>query len=532
MDLNLVAQDLFDELKSRYSGLTLGDDQAQVTTDPQSARFFKFSWNDNAISISIDEDNLRLIYNKNLTDSVEPEQEQEWYEFARTMKEFAVSHNIGFKPQDVEKLDLEQGDFEFLSQVNTVQENTMHGTSKTSYNKLDKTKMIIRHSKAVDESIPGARSRNIDCIFIENAQGERFRFPFNYLKGARAMMMHVAQGGNPYDSVGESIVEKVEEIRDLRNFNSYTMRKGLLDETTAPYVEAAKDRIKENIKTLERLSSHTHYQSTLENLNSTHTELSEDDIEAMKKKFTKETFDDSIVSAFKLLPIAELKGDDDTTTIDRRDIMKQASSAARYKSYVDQFVNSPDSKLILKKDDAYDEFQNNLRSQQKDTNAKLGTIMRDIAGRFLSANPEDDAVSNFASDMEQQLSMSGELFAQPNPEMKALKGTAIKLANKYLSDMKRIKSDDAYKDEVRKSPEDIKAYKDIKGQEIGKGKLAKAYKRKYKDESEQFEAWARAQTEAIEIMLESETIEASTYQDAFNPKQSTDVDSIKRLAGV
>ena len=233
MDLNLVAQDLFDELKSRYSHLILGDDQAQTTTDPQTARFFKFEWNDHPVSIAIDDDNIRLVYNKNITDS--EELEQDWYDFARAMKEFAVSHNIGFKPQDVEKLDLEQGDFEFLSQVNTVQENTMHGTSKTSYNKLDKTKMIIRHSKAVDESIPGARSRNIDCIFIENAQGERFRFPFNYLKGARAMMMHVAQGGNPYDSVGESIVEKVEEIRDLRNFNSYTMRKGLLDETTAPY---------------------------------------------------------------------------------------------------------------------------------------------------------------------------------------------------------------------------------------------------------------------------------------------------------
>ncbi len=40
MDLNLVAQDLFDELKSRYSHLTLGDDQAMTTTDPQLARFF------------------------------------------------------------------------------------------------------------------------------------------------------------------------------------------------------------------------------------------------------------------------------------------------------------------------------------------------------------------------------------------------------------------------------------------------------------------------------------------------------------
>ena len=35
------------------------------------------------------------------------------------------------------------------------------------------------------------------------------------------------------------------EIKNLRNFNSYTVRSGLLDETTQPFVEAAKDKIKE-----------------------------------------------------------------------------------------------------------------------------------------------------------------------------------------------------------------------------------------------------------------------------------------------
>ena len=40
MDLSAVAQDLFDEVKSRYTNLTLGDADAQVTTDPQLARFF------------------------------------------------------------------------------------------------------------------------------------------------------------------------------------------------------------------------------------------------------------------------------------------------------------------------------------------------------------------------------------------------------------------------------------------------------------------------------------------------------------
>ena len=72
MDLNLVAQDLFDKLKSRYSHLTLGDDQAMTTTDPQLARFFKFDWNNNAVSVAIDEDNLRLVYNKDLADSLAP----------------------------------------------------------------------------------------------------------------------------------------------------------------------------------------------------------------------------------------------------------------------------------------------------------------------------------------------------------------------------------------------------------------------------------------------------------------------------
>ena len=254
MDLQAVANDLFDEIKSRYSKITLGDENASVTTNPSEARFFKFNWNQNPVSIAIDEDNLRLIYNRNLTDSVDSEQEQEWYEFAKTMKEFAVSHNLGFKPQDMEKLDLDQGDFEFLSQVNTVQESNMHGTSKTSYNKLDRTRMVIRHSKHVDEQVPGARSRNINAIFIENSQGERFRFPYNYLQGARAMQMHVAKGGNPYDQIGEAIVSKVEDIAKLRNFTKYALKQGMVDETTQPYLTTANSRIQETKKLLKQLS--------------------------------------------------------------------------------------------------------------------------------------------------------------------------------------------------------------------------------------------------------------------------------------
>ena len=86
MDLNLVAQDLFDELKSRYSHLTIGDAEAMTTTDPQLGRFFKFDWNNNPVSVSIDEENLRLVYNKDLASELDEEGQQSWYDFARTMR--------------------------------------------------------------------------------------------------------------------------------------------------------------------------------------------------------------------------------------------------------------------------------------------------------------------------------------------------------------------------------------------------------------------------------------------------------------
>ena len=71
MDLTLIANDLFDEIKSRYANITLGDENASTTVNPDEARFFKFNWNENPVSIAIDEENLRLIYNKNITDSVD-----------------------------------------------------------------------------------------------------------------------------------------------------------------------------------------------------------------------------------------------------------------------------------------------------------------------------------------------------------------------------------------------------------------------------------------------------------------------------
>jgi hypothetical protein len=85
---------------------------------------------------------------------------------------------------------------------------------KISYHPLGSTKIRVAHSKSVTEEKPGARSRNIKALFIEK-DGERFRFPYNHLLGARVMGLHVESGGKPWDDVGAKILEISRRRKDM-----------------------------------------------------------------------------------------------------------------------------------------------------------------------------------------------------------------------------------------------------------------------------------------------------------------------------
>ena len=68
-----------------------------------------------------------------------------------------------------------------------------------------------------DEKVSG-RIRHIGSIYIESSEGERFKYPYKHLNGARAMARHVAEGGNAYDDFGKHIVSLSEEMAKLRKF--------------------------------------------------------------------------------------------------------------------------------------------------------------------------------------------------------------------------------------------------------------------------------------------------------------------------
>ena len=134
------------------------------------------------------------------------------------------------------------------------------GSIKTSYIQLpEATKLIIRHSAAVNEEKRGARSRNIKALFVENSAGERFRFPFKYLQGARAMANHVSHGGTPYDAIGESIIKLSEEVSQCTQFLRHVRSHKLVNEGNENIVETIKEKLKEFKSTVKRLQTSRGY---------------------------------------------------------------------------------------------------------------------------------------------------------------------------------------------------------------------------------------------------------------------------------
>ena len=167
----------------------------------------------------------------------------------------------------------------------------VHGSLKTSYQPLDSVKIVVKHSKPVNEEVRGARSRNISKIFIQ-ANEERFLFPSKNLNGARAMARHIYNGGVMHDSVGESIVNMCKDFGKLKEFIRYVNKKGLVNEENSQYVSLAKEHV-ENIRTtFKRLSGVKSYANAVESLKDFDVEVVNE--VNLEDHFTETHFDDKV----------------------------------------------------------------------------------------------------------------------------------------------------------------------------------------------------------------------------------------------
>lgn len=178
----------------------------------------------------------------------------------------------------------------------------MFGTQKTSRQTLENVKILVKHKTPVDENVRGSRSRHISSIFLE-CNGERFRFPYNYLPAARAMAQHLAHGGSFGDKVGGYITESTGQLMKLQSFNRYVINNNLINEDSSGIVETVKENIETLRTELKKLSGSKTYETVRARLESFEKQpLQEGDIGDLKELFTIRRFDEKFE---EVLPIVK-----------------------------------------------------------------------------------------------------------------------------------------------------------------------------------------------------------------------------------
>lgn len=298
-----ISQDLYDLLVSRGFKVESTNQMGQES-QPQDARTFTFDWVSSggenygtAVAVITDEQELLLFYGDNLGRGMEQQDKDEWFEFLQQLRDFATRHDFHtFSPRNLNRLN------DTLRSMANIKEGlfeSYYGNRQVSYmGKPTEARLRIQHSRPLGEG--DARYRNIQALFIETADSERFRLPFTNLVGGRAMLEHVRQGGRPYDVRGVHIGNMVHEAKLLTRFRRAQQGRVLEGNTQelSSKVDTYYQNLRENLRTLSTPRGYRAYFETWEFGEPAQTDALVEDLKTM---FIEQTLDQRIEDALPLL---------------------------------------------------------------------------------------------------------------------------------------------------------------------------------------------------------------------------------------
>ena len=305
-DLNVVAEQLFNEIRGRFPSVTIGDGEGNTTNEPSQARFYEFDFKTNdvalgKVSVSLDEKSgVTIMYNKDFTEGTGIAEEDKWYNFLKGMRVFAKKRLLNFEVRDINKSNFTQRDYSYMAAnrgETKMNESALRGTNKTSYQRIGNAKLSIRHTGNIEEG--ESRTKKIGSLFIENAEGEKFKYPFKHLSGARAMAVHVSEGGHPFDDFGKHITSMSEELSNLRKFKTYMGRSSVMAESLAEHMDTVNERIATVRKTIQNLQKPSNYTKAFESFEPTEkTEVPEDIADSWIDQLTVKQFNEELKDVF------------------------------------------------------------------------------------------------------------------------------------------------------------------------------------------------------------------------------------------
>ena len=329
-NLNKIAKDLYGKIQVRFPEIKIGDENAEVLStkvDIPHARFFEFEYKKGDISVGIititldEEDGIVIqisqdIHKNDLT------KDDDFNKFIRSFRKFAKNRLLNFDVQNIGKSNLDKRDYQFQAKPKElpIMESKMFGTNRISYQNLGETRLIVKHNQPINPAVAAGRSMHIQSIYIENADGERFKYPFKHLPGARALAEHVNHGGNPYDQIGKHITGLSEELNQLRKFKGYVSRQDQISESMGNVTNRVLERIEEVKKHINNLQKRNYYEQFVESFEESDTHVIPEDImNEWVDRLTIRTFNEDLKQVFPYLyniidesdlPIRELGIDD------------------------------------------------------------------------------------------------------------------------------------------------------------------------------------------------------------------------------
>jgi hypothetical protein len=299
ISVKTIADKVFNLLKGYGYEVDTYDKEGNIVGDPADAIRFYVDQPDLLITLNVPTEQIRFSVSKN-TDETDQLRNQlkkisksylmslDFRVFGKTLKPSSDKINIA-------KVSKENN----MDEIKEASLGPVQGSLKTSYQPLDSVKIVVKHSKPVNEEVRGARSRNISKIFIQ-ANEERFLFPSKNLLGARAMARHIYNGGVMHDTIGESIVGMCKDFGKLKEFIRYVNKKGLVNEDNTQYVALAKEHV-DNIRTsFKRLSGVKSYANAVESLSEYNNVEVVNEVN-LEDYFTETHFDDKVGNAHETL---------------------------------------------------------------------------------------------------------------------------------------------------------------------------------------------------------------------------------------
>jgi hypothetical protein len=309
-NLDKIAQDLYGKIQTRFSDIEFGDEEGNVLSkkeDIPKARFFEFQYKEagktlGTIAITLDaDDGVVIQVGGDLVDD-NNDIHGGAYRFIRGFRKFARNRLLNFDVQNIGKSELDKRDYEFQAKrkEEPMMESKMYGTNKISYQDLgENARLVVKHSAPVNLELAAGRTMHIESIYIENADGERFKYPFKHLNGARALAEHIKHGGTPYDPIGQHISGLSEELAHLRKFKGYVSRQDQISEAMGTVTGKVIDRIEQIKETIHKLQRAAYYESFVESFEAQEEQMIPEEIQNdLIDRLTVRTFNEELKSVF------------------------------------------------------------------------------------------------------------------------------------------------------------------------------------------------------------------------------------------